>query len=133
MICGRKWNGSITVEASLVVPAILTCIFIILLVNLMLHDFVVINSTAIELLYAEDDVKKILEEELSKRILILSDTKLKMQSTPLQKTVSWKQGIGAGEGSLLSGVIGTGSLQYEGKYQRKNWSFPQIIWYLKEG
>lgn len=117
----------------MVVPIILTGIFLILFVNLILHDLVITNSTAIELLYADGEVKTILEDELSRRTFILPDTKLKVQKTPLNKTVSWKQGIYAGESSLLSGLIGNAGLQYEGRYQRKNWSFPQIIWYLKEG
>lgn len=129
----RKWNGSLTVEASMVVPVILTGIFLILFVNLVLHDVIVTNSTAIELLYAEDDVKTILEEELSRRTMILSNTKMKVQKTPLNKTVSWSQSIDAGKSSLLSGWIRKSSLQYKGKYQKKSWSFPQIIWYLKEG
>ena len=127
-------NASVTVETTLIMPLILSCIVLLIIMNGYLHDTVILNGIAAEVLYAdeESDAEKLFYEETEKRVLWLKQVEVSKNEDPLSTTISWETVYALPLKKMLSAVTGEEEVELSGKVGKQSWSMAQIIRYVNQ-
>lgn len=123
----RQWKGSITVEASFVMPIILACIFLLIIMNYYLHDMVVLNSFATEAAYSGETEIDELQAKADRSAFVLHGVQLSSEKGLINKKVSWRKSYDLPVKNLLSIVLKNTSVNLGGKVEKMNWSMVPII------
>lgn len=126
--CSRRtWKGSITVEASLVVPVVLACIFLLIIMNYYLHDVVVLNSFAAEAVYADQEQMGELQSEMNAKTFVLHNTQLSEEKGLIYKKISWENSYTLPVKNLFSMILKDTTVDLGGKSEKQHWSKVSII------
>ncbi len=130
----KKWKASITVEASFVVPLVLFCIFLFLIINGYLHDTVILNGMAAEVLYADEekDAETLFHEETEKRILWLRQIEFSETEDPFHTVITWKTVYTLPIQTIMQTLTGEKSVELDGKVGRQSWNMARIIRYINQ-
>ena len=127
-------KASVTVETTLIMPLILSCIMLLIIMNGYLHDTVILNGIAAEVLYAdeESDAEKLFYEEMEKRALWIKQVEVSENEDPLSTTISWETVYTLPLKNMLSAVTGEEEVELAGKVGKQSWSMAQIIRYVNQ-
>lgn len=127
-------KASVTVETTLIMPLILSCIMLLIIMNGYLHDTVILNGIAAEVLYAdeESEAEKLFYEEMEKRVLWLKQVEVSENEDPLSTTISWETVYALPLKNMLSAVTGEEEVELAGKVGKQSWSMAQIIRYVNQ-
>lgn len=128
-----RLRGSVTVEAALIMPLILACVVLLIVVNGYLHDLVILNGTAVEVLYSEsEDKEKLFQEEVQNQLFWMSNMNISENENPISKSMIWKYNFSFPMEGLLAAIIDETELEISGEVQKQAWSMPQIIRYVNQ-
>lgn len=133
--CRRKQSikASITVETTLIMPLVLACIMLLIVMNGYLRDTVVLNGISVEVLYSDrEDREKIFYEETQQRCLWLQSVEFSEKEDLFNRSVTWQKTYSLPLKGILSMVTGENEIDLSGGVQKRVWSVPQIIRYVKQ-
>lgn len=123
----QQWKGSITVEASLVMPIVLACIFLLIIMNYYLHDVVVLNSFTTEAVYGDEKRIDEVQARVNTTTLVLHNTQLSTENGLINKKASWHKKYDLPIKNLLSTILKDTSVNLGGKIEKMKWSMVSII------
>lgn len=125
-------KASLTVEASLVMPLILGCIFLLIAADFYLHDMIILNAWGEELLYAEEENNGEIQKEAEKHVIVLKHAALEKTENLLTKQVVWNQRYQLPLQNLILTVGGNTSVELGGKINAKAYSMSQAMRLMEE-
>ena len=125
-------KASLTVEASLVMPLILGCIFLLIAADFYLHDMIILNAWGEELLYAEEENNGEIQKEAEKHVIVLKYVTLEKTENLLTKQVVWNQRYQLPLQNLILTVGGNTSVELGGKITAKAYSMSQAMRLMEE-
>ena len=125
-------KASLTVEASLVMPLILGCIFLLIAADFYLHDMIILNAWGEELLYAEEENTGEIQKEAENHVIVLKHAVLKKTEKLLTKQVVWNKRYQLPLQNLILTVGGNTSVELGGKITAKAYSMSQAMRLMEE-
>ena len=125
-------KASLTIEASLVMPLILGCIFLLIAADFYLHDMIIRNAWGEELLYAEEENTGEIQKEAENHVIVLKHAVLKKTEKLLTKQVVWNKRYQLPLQNLILTVGGNTSVELGGKITAKAYSMSQAMRLMEE-
>ena len=125
-------KASLTVEASLVMPLVLGCIFLLIAADFYLHDMIILNAWGEELIYAEEENTGEIQKEAEKHVIVLKHAVLKKTENLLTKQVVWNKRYQLPLQNLILTVGGNTSVELGGKITAKAYSMSQAMRLMEE-
>lgn len=129
----RSMRASVTVESALIIPLIMACIVLLIVVNGYLHDLVIINGKAVEILYSEcEDQEVLLRDEIQAQLFWENSVDISESENHISRSITWKNRFSFPLKGLLSMILDQNELEVSGEVQRQSWSMSQIIRYVNQ-
>lgn len=123
-------EGSYTVEYSMVMPAVIMCILLIVFLNLYLHDEVVMNSIATEAVYsalAEGEMEDYVQNCSGSRALFLPSIAWSCNKSLVERSVLWNSSFSLPLASLFTTILRNTSITLDGGCKRYPWNMAQVL------
>lgn len=125
------FDGSITVEAALIMPVILAAIMLLLVMNIYFHDTVIMNGALIEVLYADTEERgQLFQEQFEKRTIAVKRADFQEDADIFKTRVRWKADYSFPMSGLLSLVVDQKNVHLGGEAQKQSWSMVKMIRYM---
>lgn len=128
-----RMRASVTVEMTLIMPLVLTCLIFLIVINGYLHDLVVMTGSSLEVLYAEtENTEKLFQENVQRQLFWKSNVEYSEDENSMRKSITWKNKSFFPLKGLLNMIIGETEPELSGKVQKQAWSMSQIIRYVNQ-
>lgn len=126
----KKSAASYTVEYAMVMPLVILCICLLVLINLYLHDEVVMNGAAAEAVYSsltEDEMNGYLKAVSGSRCLLISQPSYSCNRSMVEERVSWKCTFSLPLRALFSEILQNQKVTIGGEWERYPWNMAQVL------
>lgn len=130
MMLKHKSKGSYTVEYSFVMPVVILCLFLIVIMNLYLHDETVLDSIATTAVYSGMEKGEMLDymEQISgSRRLFLPKPDYACEESMVEKGASWSCSFSLPMAELFRELVKETRVTLDGGCKRYPWNMAQVL------